>query len=244
MNKTEFIAALEKQLLRLPKTDRDDILSDYEAHFALGLEKGQTEEEVSEQLGDPAKLAETYLENLPANAKGAPYVAPEEPEDTMQNNGTDATTQQTYTAPQQGYAYSAPQQGYTYAAPQQGYAYTAPAANPAPAAKKDNTGEIVAVVILSIFVALPIASSLIGAWFGIVGAAIALISVAVGMVLAGAAAMFGSVIGGIGLIFFGAAFVCLAALTIVGAIAAVKGIVWLIKWYIGICKKIIKGGIQ
>lgn len=77
MNKKEFIAALEKNLIRLPKNDRDDILSDYEAHFAMGIEKGKTEEEIASALGDPKELAERYLENVSGVVKGNEYKAPE-----------------------------------------------------------------------------------------------------------------------------------------------------------------------
>ncbi len=72
MNKNEFLCQLENSLLRLSKSDRDDILLDYEEHFRAGAEKGMTEEEVAESLGNPGTIAEQYLENLPADAKGAP----------------------------------------------------------------------------------------------------------------------------------------------------------------------------
>lgn len=78
MNKNDFLRQLEESLLRLSKSDRDDILLDYEEHFRAGEEKGMTEEEVAESLGEPSAIAEQYLENLPADAKGAPARMQEE----------------------------------------------------------------------------------------------------------------------------------------------------------------------
>lgn len=80
MNKREFLSQLEEALLRLSKSDRDDILLDYEEHFRAGSDNGMTEEEVAEKLGKPSEIAAQYLENLPADAKGAP-AREEEPEE-------------------------------------------------------------------------------------------------------------------------------------------------------------------
>ncbi|OPY22826.1 MAG: hypothetical protein A4E27_01691 [Methanobacterium sp. PtaU1.Bin242] len=57
MNKEEYLKKLTKLIYKLPKEDRQDILSDYEEHFMIGLEKGRTEEEISMALGDPKTVA-------------------------------------------------------------------------------------------------------------------------------------------------------------------------------------------
>lgn len=57
MNKDEYIGKLTKLLRKLPKEEKQDIISDYEEHFMIGLEKGRTEEEISEALGNPKTLA-------------------------------------------------------------------------------------------------------------------------------------------------------------------------------------------
>lgn len=57
MNKREYLEKLSKLLRKLPKEDRNDIISDYEEHFAIGLEKGRTEEEISKALGNPKNVA-------------------------------------------------------------------------------------------------------------------------------------------------------------------------------------------
>ncbi|MGB9936475.1 MAG: HAAS signaling domain-containing protein [Methanobacterium sp.] len=53
MNKEEYLRRLSKDLKKLPKEDREDIISDYEEHFMIGIEKGRTEEEISGALGKP-----------------------------------------------------------------------------------------------------------------------------------------------------------------------------------------------
>lgn len=57
MNKQEYLEKLSKLLRKIPKEDREDIISDYEEHFAIGLEKGRTEEEISRALGNPKNVA-------------------------------------------------------------------------------------------------------------------------------------------------------------------------------------------
>ncbi len=38
MNKDEYLKELRKLLRKLPKEDREDIISDYEEHFTIGME--------------------------------------------------------------------------------------------------------------------------------------------------------------------------------------------------------------
>lgn len=57
MNKDEYIGKLNKLLRKLPKKEREDIISDYEEHFIIGVEKGRSAEEISEALGSPKNIA-------------------------------------------------------------------------------------------------------------------------------------------------------------------------------------------
>ena len=57
MNKEEYFEKLTKLLKEIPKDEREDILSDYEEHFRIGMENGRTEEELSRALGDPKTVA-------------------------------------------------------------------------------------------------------------------------------------------------------------------------------------------
>ena len=57
MNRAHFMAQLRDGLSGLHHSDIDDILRDYESHFAGGAADGRTEDEVAAALGDPARLA-------------------------------------------------------------------------------------------------------------------------------------------------------------------------------------------
>lgn len=57
MNRAHFMAQLRDGLSGLHPSDIDDIVRDYESHFADGAADGRTEDEVAAALGDPARLA-------------------------------------------------------------------------------------------------------------------------------------------------------------------------------------------
>lgn len=57
MNRAHFMAQLRDGLSGLHHSDIDDILRDYESHFADGAADGRTEDEVAAALGDPTRLA-------------------------------------------------------------------------------------------------------------------------------------------------------------------------------------------
>lgn len=225
MNKNEFIDVLEKSLIRLPKADRDDILSDYEAHFAIGLENGKTEEEVSASLGDPHELAQTYLENLPEGAKGAPAASAEAEEPEAQPQPEVPV----YDAP----SYGAPK-------PQA-------ASAPAKSAKKTSgsgspdAGSVVLVVFLSI-VAFFALLSIIGAWFALPGTAFGCLVGCIALVAAGVMLMPLSVLAGIGALLLSIGVLAFGVLAVFGAIASAKGIIWLVKEFIKFCQNQLEGG--
>ena len=221
MNKTEFIAAMEAQLIRLPKADRDDILNDYESHFVNGVAEGKTEEEVSAKLGDPVELAAVYLEQLPEGAKGAPYI-PEYIEPAYES-------QEQQSAPRAETASN------TYSEP-------VTAAQPAaPAADEPNVTGIVAVVLLSIFVALPILWSIFGIIIGAFGAAIGIGAVSIALIVLGATTAGFGTMAAVGMILLGVALIALAVLVVCLGVLGIKGTIQLVKWYIDLCKKMIGG---
>jgi len=57
MTRDEFLKRLKRGLAGMPPAAIDDIVGDYEAHFAAASEDGRSEEEVAEALGDPGRLA-------------------------------------------------------------------------------------------------------------------------------------------------------------------------------------------
>ncbi|TJX14298.1 DUF1700 domain-containing protein [Tissierella creatinini] len=67
MKKIEYLNHLKTNLQGLPNEEINDILSDYEEHFQIGISKGKTEEEISHELGDPKEIAAGYKLNLKSN---------------------------------------------------------------------------------------------------------------------------------------------------------------------------------
>jgi uncharacterized membrane protein len=57
MNRSTFLSRLREGLSGLPPRDADEIVRDYEIHFADGAAAGRSEEEVAAALGDPDRLA-------------------------------------------------------------------------------------------------------------------------------------------------------------------------------------------
>ena len=80
MTRDSFLARLRAGLKGLPPATAQDILADYEAHFADGLSAGRGEAEVAAALGDPDRLArelkaETGLKRWEAERNPAAAVA-------------------------------------------------------------------------------------------------------------------------------------------------------------------------
>src|SRR5690625_6704582 len=61
MNKNQFLSAIEKNLKKLPESERQDVLRDFEEHFIMGTEEGKSEEEISRSLGSPQQIAKEIL---------------------------------------------------------------------------------------------------------------------------------------------------------------------------------------
>lgn len=67
MNREEYISRLKLSLQSLPMDELNDILSDYEEHFDIGISKGKSEEEISRELGDPREVANSYRTSYSSN---------------------------------------------------------------------------------------------------------------------------------------------------------------------------------
>lgn len=61
MNKKDFLTDLERHLSKLSKTEKKDILQDYEEYFAIGIVEGKEEHQIVESLGSPKQLAKELL---------------------------------------------------------------------------------------------------------------------------------------------------------------------------------------
>ena len=57
MNKEQYLAKLKKML---PPDEANEIINDFEEHFATGLTVGKSEQEIIESLGDPVEIAKEY----------------------------------------------------------------------------------------------------------------------------------------------------------------------------------------
>ena len=64
MKRQEFIQNLKESLEKRNINNVKDILADYEEHFSHGQQKGQTEDEISAKLGNPATIAQAYETDL------------------------------------------------------------------------------------------------------------------------------------------------------------------------------------
>lgn len=60
MKRKEYLDRLRVCLQGIPLDEIEDILSDYEEHFDIGISKGKSEEEISKELGEPREVANNY----------------------------------------------------------------------------------------------------------------------------------------------------------------------------------------
>lgn len=60
MNRHDFLDELRSALAKLPQSDLDEILYDYDEHFRSGLAEGKTEGMIIKSLGDPKTIARQY----------------------------------------------------------------------------------------------------------------------------------------------------------------------------------------
>lgn len=60
MTKQDYLTALRTELEKNKIPNVQEILSDYEEHFAHGLNKGKTEAVISEGLGNPVTIAKAF----------------------------------------------------------------------------------------------------------------------------------------------------------------------------------------
>lgn len=77
MNKKDYLDLLRYYLRDLPQLVVDDIVYDYEEHFNMGMEKGRTEYQISEELGSPDDIAKEYLGRDPHKTKKKMYMEEE-----------------------------------------------------------------------------------------------------------------------------------------------------------------------
>lgn len=57
MSKDEYIKILKKNIKRLDKTEKNDVLNEYETHFLNGYKDNKSDDEISNNLGNPFFIA-------------------------------------------------------------------------------------------------------------------------------------------------------------------------------------------
>lgn len=73
MRKTDFLKQMHLFLRGMPEDEINDILYDYQEHFAAGIQDGRSEEDIAESLGDPKSIAKQLrAEYMLKVAKAAP----------------------------------------------------------------------------------------------------------------------------------------------------------------------------
>ena len=83
MNKIEYLSALKEALKNTDESVMQEIISDYEEHFQVGLENGKSEEQICEDLGTIDDLVEDIKEVYNTDGK----------EDSKQNNNQTNTNE-------------------------------------------------------------------------------------------------------------------------------------------------------
>lgn len=75
MNKTEFLDLLRYYFRNAKKSEVEEILADYEAHFEEGKKHGLTEEAIAKELGSPKDIYESYASEgvVDEKSKGARF---------------------------------------------------------------------------------------------------------------------------------------------------------------------------
>lgn len=72
MTQKEFLNSLSEELQKHGVEKVSDILADYQEHFTHGLQNGQSEEQISEKLGNPVALAKAFeTEGMIAKVKSS-----------------------------------------------------------------------------------------------------------------------------------------------------------------------------
>jgi uncharacterized membrane protein len=76
MNRQEYLKKLETSLGSMSYKEVKDILAEIDSHFAAGIAKGKSEEELSNELGSPEYLARAYMEGteLPKALRKTPEI--------------------------------------------------------------------------------------------------------------------------------------------------------------------------
>jgi uncharacterized membrane protein len=237
MNKQQYLGILRQELKNLGPAAVDEIIRDFEEHYANGLVQGKSENEITADLGSPTEIARQYLEGTyegippleePRGA-GQPIQAAQAGQ-TAQATQSTQTAQTAHTAQAASAAPKAPTAAPAQAATGTQAAGSAAASTAAPGRKINETA-LVLVIVLNILFGIPIwislFTTLFGCWVAAGGIGVAaLVLFVLAIVQAGYASLI--------LALFGLSLTALAILVIILMVYLSKwlviGLVHYVRW--------------
>lgn len=216
MNKQQFMFTLSQNLKPLGQSTVQEILADFDDHFRNGLDAGQSDDEIANELGNPAEIARQYLDESADILSAAPPV------------------DRSVAAPavQDGYAARA-QPVYP------GTGATQPTATAQSTARTGHDGTLIAVILLNIFIGVPIWIALFATLSGFWAAAA---GIGVTACVLFALAIFETGITSLILVLFGLAQTALTVLAIILMVYLTKWLINGLRAYVRWNRKLVRGG--
>ena len=231
MNRKQFMFTLSQGLEQLGQSAVQDILTDFDDHFRNGLEAGQSEDEITNELGNPADIARQYLD---------------ESADILLRDSRPVIEPVTRIVGTSGPAPSAGQVDSQTVTPAVGQTAGQAAGQPigqtvrqpeGQAASRD--GMLIAVILLNIFIGVPIWITLFATLSGFWAAAA---GIGVTACVLFALAIFETGITSLILLLFGLAQTALTILAIILMVFLTKWLINGLRAYIRWSRKLVRGG--
>lgn len=234
MNKQQFMFTLSQNLKPLGQSAVQDILADFDDHFRNGLDAGHSEDEIANELGNPAEIARQYLDEsadiltaaapadpiaaLPADPKAAAPADPKTVNPVVPSLNV-ATTHAVY--------------------PGTGSTQPTATASAQPTGRTSHDGALIAVILLNIFIGVPIWIALFATLSGFWAAAA---GIGVTACVLFALAIFETGITSLILVLFGLAQTALTILAIILMVYLTKWLINGLRAYVRWNRKLVRGG--
>ena len=242
MNKQQFMFTLSQNLKPLGQSAVQDILADFDDHFRNGLDAGHSEDEIANELGNPAEIARQYLDEsadiltaaapadpiaaLPADPKAAAPADPKTVNPVVPSLNV-ATTHAVY-----------PGTGSTQPTAT-AFAQPTATASAQPTGRTSHDGALIAVILLNIFIGVPIWIALFATLSGFWAAAA---GIGVTACVLFALAIFETGITSLILVLFGLAQTALTILAIILMVYLTKWLINGLRAYVRWNRKLVRGG--
>jgi uncharacterized membrane protein len=236
MNKQQFLFTLSQSLKPLGSAAIQDILADFDDHFRNGLDAGRTEEEIADELGNPAEIARQYLdESADILTAAPPDIANVKP---MVAQPVPQIAQPAY-MPQPGQMLQPGQLPQPGQMPQPGQAAQMHQTVQTNQAMPSHDGTLIAVILLNIFIGVPIWIALFATLSGFWAAAA---GIGITACVLFALAIFETGITSLILVLFGLAQTALTILAIILMVYLTKWLINGLRAYVRWNRKLVRGG--